>query len=99
MGYYYCIAECVRCKITFGCNPDKVPSIRFPPPDGPKEPVCRNCIDFYNGIRRGLNLEPWVPLPGAYDPVDEFESLNEKDEDEYYSPQWDEIDDYRNRND
>lgn len=74
MGYAFCLAPCVRCKQPFSFNPHKVPSIRVPPPDGPKQPLCRSCVEVLQEVRKQQGLEPWPdPLPGAYELLPEEE--------------------------
>lgn len=70
--YMTCMAECVGCRNVFSFNPDLVPSIMI---NGFKEPICKNCIKRINPQRIANGLEPIVPLPGAYDGIDDsFES-------------------------
>jgi hypothetical protein len=38
-----------------------------------REPICRNCVERVNPQRIKNGLEPIVPLPDAYEPVDESE--------------------------
>lgn len=76
MGFISCMSPCVGCGQVFSYNPDRVPSIRVnaerqPDPNGNREPICQNCVERFNGIRRERGLEPIVPLPGAYDPIPE----------------------------
>lgn len=62
-----CIGECVRCGQVFSFNPYRVPSIRRTP-DGPLEPVCRDCLEYANALREQLGAPLFVALPGAYEP-------------------------------
>ena len=66
LGY----AQCYGCKQPFGFNPVRVPSVRI---DGVREPVCPNCVAIANPKRIANGLAPIVPLPDAYEPVDESE--------------------------
>jgi hypothetical protein len=49
MGYMSCIGECVRCHKLFTFNPNLVLPMRWPPPDGPREPICRECVEDLPG--------------------------------------------------
>ena len=59
--YLVCIANCVACNITFGCNPTFVPSIKK---GGKKEPICRSCFQAWNELHRPNN--PLECHPRAY---------------------------------
>jgi len=39
--------------------------------NGVREPICRDCVERVNPTRIAKGLEPIVPLPDAYDPIDE----------------------------
>lgn len=67
MSCYVCIASCIGFKTIFGFNPDLVPSITI---DGVRQPICQDCVERVNPRRVANGLEPIVPLPGAYEPVD-----------------------------
>ena len=67
MPYMSCIGECVRCHQPFTFNPNLVLSIRLTP-DGPREPICRECVEYANALREKTGAPRIVPLPGAYDP-------------------------------
>ena len=82
MCYYICITECIRCHSTFSCNPDLVPSIRV---NGVKEPLCRDCIEILNTIRIKNGLDAWIPLNGAYEPVNELDTAFDEDNEIYGS--------------
>ena len=58
-----CLGKCFGCNRYFWFNPELVPSIRI---DGILEPVCKDCVERVNPIRIFNNLEPIIPLPGAY---------------------------------
>ena len=68
---YVAVAPCLRCGRMFGFNPHRVPSILMPE-TGQREPLCGNCLTVLNEVRRGMGLDPYVPLPGAYEPAAEF---------------------------
>ena len=73
MGYALLLVTCLRCRLPFGCNPHRVPSIRVTP-GGPREPLCRACFDVLQAVRVEKGLEPWPePLPGAYEAIAEEE--------------------------
>lgn len=61
---FVAIGCCFVCRGTFTFNPERVPSIRV---DGHRQPVCRNCMDRANAVRKERGLEPHAILPGAYD--------------------------------
>lgn len=67
-GYAFAMAPCFVCKRLITFNPVRVPSIVI---NGVREPVCQICIDLVNPIRRENGLPEIVPLPDAYDAVDE----------------------------
>lgn len=70
MGYALGMSACYGCKRIFCYNPNRVPTI---PINGSREPVCRTCIERANPERIKRGLEPIVPLPDAYEPLDEDE--------------------------
>jgi hypothetical protein len=70
MGYAYCYGPCVGCGRVFGFNPVRVPSCTV---NGTREPVCRMCVARANPRRIANGLAPIVPLPDAYEPIDERE--------------------------
>ena len=73
MGYAFATGHCLRCRRVFTFNPVRVPSVRYPPPDGPREPICRDCFETLQGIREEHGL-PRLPLaPDAYEAVSEEE--------------------------
>lgn len=71
MGYAIAMSPCVRCRQLFAYNPLRVPSISIA--GGPREPICAACVEAVNPARRANGLPPIVPLPDAYEPVDESE--------------------------
>ena len=70
MGYALAMSPCIGCGQVFGYNPTRVPSITI---NGEREPICRFCVARVNPIRKANGLPPIVPLPDAYEPVDESE--------------------------
>lgn len=70
-GYVMAWADCLICGRVFGCNPDRVPSIRRTP-DSPREPICEHCMIEGNAERERRGLVPHPILPGAYDWAPEF---------------------------
>jgi hypothetical protein len=72
MGYALCTSSCFGCHRIFSYNPLRVPSIRHPQ-TGSREPICRDCVERVNPMRVKNGLEPIVPFPDAYDPIDESE--------------------------
>jgi hypothetical protein len=74
MGYCFCTSACYCCGRIFTYNPVRVPSVpAHLTRTGTKEPVCRHCIEAANPKRIANGLEPIVPAPDAYEPVDESE--------------------------
>ena len=73
LGYLFMLAPCVSCNKPFGFNPDKVPSLLIA---GVREPVCEECVNRANPLRKANGLPPIVPLPGAYEPAAEDEDLS-----------------------
>jgi len=37
-------------------------------PDGPREPICKECVEWANMLRKEEGAREIVPLPGAYEP-------------------------------
>ena len=72
MGYAFMLAPCGVCHKPMSFNPHLVPSARGTP-DGPREPICRQCIETANPKRIERGLPPIKILPGAYEPVSEEE--------------------------
>ena len=70
MGYALAHSACYGCGRIFSYNPLRVPSIRI---NGEREPICRDCVLRVNPLRALKGLEPIVPFPDAYDPIDERE--------------------------
>jgi hypothetical protein len=76
MGYFQAMSPCVACHRLFTYNPDRVPSIRI---GGVRQPICQACVDRTNPRRIANGLPPIVPLPGAYEPADEYEWSDQDD--------------------
>jgi len=72
MGYAFAMSPCLCCGVPFAYNPVRVPSFRDPR-TGSKEPVCQWCLGLINAKRAAMGLEPFVPLPDAYEACDESE--------------------------
>lgn len=70
MGYAFAISHCFGCGGLFSYNPVRVPSIRDPA-TGNREPICQQCLERVNPIRIANGLQPIIPSPDAYEPVDE----------------------------
>ena len=76
MAYMYVVGFCIACGQLFYFNPDRVPSIRarreggrlINDPAAEREPICRNCFDGQNVIRKQRGEAEVKMLPGAYDP-------------------------------
>jgi hypothetical protein len=64
MGWMFCTGQCVNCHKIFSFNPDLVPST---PVNGHKEPICRECVEWANPLRKARGLDPIPVLPGAYE--------------------------------
>ena len=71
MGYAFATSACIGCGRVFSYNPMRVPSLRTVA--GIREPVCLTCVERVNPRRIANGLPPIVPLPDAYEPVDESE--------------------------
>lgn len=70
-GCYIAYGNCRLCGRVISFNPHKVPSIRWPDPEGPREPLCRACATGLNAKCREEG-RPEVPIhPDAYEPVGE----------------------------
>ena len=68
MPYYiFAMAECLTCGQIFACNPDLVPSVRWPQPDGPRQPICKTCVCSANTERLAIGKTAHEILPGAYE--------------------------------
>jgi len=78
VGFIQAFSACIACTRPFFYNPMRVPSFTR---DGVREPICPDCIDRINTLRRANGLPPIVPLAGAYEAADESE-LPDDDYDE-----------------
>jgi hypothetical protein len=67
MGWMVAISACYGCGRAFSYNPDLVPSVVV---DGVRKSICPNCVEEANPRRIANGLEPIVPLPGAYEPME-----------------------------
>jgi hypothetical protein len=72
MGFMLCTSACIACHQLFSYNPELVPSIRInaqrkPDPNGTAEPICKNCAERANPIRKQNGLELILIMPGAYE--------------------------------
>jgi len=70
MGVLQAYSACCCCRRPFFYNPVRVPSIAL---HGTREPICQDCVERANPVRIARGLPPIVPLPGAYDAMDEAE--------------------------
>lgn len=70
MGYVIMFGTCIGCGRPFAFNPHRVPSVRV---NGVREPVCRECIERVNAIRKEKGLEPFEIPADAYEPLPEEE--------------------------
>ena len=70
MGYAMVFSACFGCGRVFGFNPHKVPSI---PVKGVKQPICRDCVERVNPMRKANGVPEIVPDPNAYEPIEEHE--------------------------
>lgn len=68
MGVMFAMAACCGCGRLFTFNPDLVPSVTI---RETREPICASCVEIVNPRRIANGLAPIVPLPGAYEPIDE----------------------------
>jgi hypothetical protein len=63
-------SDCAGCHRIFAYNPLRVPSVVI---NGKREPICSFCVERVNPIRVANGLQPIVPLPDAYEAIDERE--------------------------
>jgi len=68
MSYMFCFGNCINCRAPISFAPNKVPSIRFPSPNGPKEPLCRGCAEQLNDMIEERGGERVPIQEGAYEP-------------------------------
>jgi hypothetical protein len=71
MGYAFMTAGCFTCGKLFTFNPMKVPSVRDK--NNVRQPVCRDCVESANKIRKTRGLPSFTILDGAYEACDESE--------------------------
>jgi hypothetical protein len=64
VGYLYLFAPCVLCRKLFASNPDRVPSYE-------NQPICRDCIERVNEIRRKEGHPEWPIFHDSYEPLEE----------------------------
>jgi len=72
-GFYTVTGVCFGCERIFSFHPHKVPSIRIkdgkPDPAGDRQPICKECIDRINPIRKKNGLPEIIYASDAYDAV------------------------------
>jgi len=71
MSYVFVTSQCFGCQRIFSYNPLRVPSYRDI--NGERQPICFDCVERVNPMRRRNGLRPIVPAPDAYDACDEDE--------------------------
>jgi hypothetical protein len=59
------LGPCVACARMFTFDPDRVPSVLY---EGERWPVCPDCLERLNEMRRARGLEAHRPAAGAYGP-------------------------------
>jgi hypothetical protein len=62
------IGTCINCGCTFGCNPNKVPSVRI---NGNREPVCKDCMDRLIAREEAAGIVPKRYADDAYEAIRE----------------------------
>jgi len=67
---YYATGPCLICRRPFMFNPVLVPSHPWPPPNGPKQPICKTCVRLINEQRRQAGRDPFPVPDGAYAAAD-----------------------------
>ena len=60
------VGPCFCCARPFQFNPHRVPSIEA---GGTRRPICRECMDAANEMRRQAGDPPHPILDGAYGPM------------------------------
>jgi len=70
MGYALAYSACYGCKRVFGYNPIRVPSVRI---NGVREPICRDCFERANQLRKLRGIPTIMMFPDAYEPCEESE--------------------------
>jgi hypothetical protein len=71
MGYAFVIGGCWTCGKMFTFNPVRVPSVKDG--NGVRQPICRDCIEQANAMRKARGLEPFSIPADAYEACDEME--------------------------
>jgi len=71
MGYAIVYSPCCSCGKVIGYNPHHVPSARDG--RGVRQPICRECIEKANPVRKAKGLPEITILPDAYEPISEYE--------------------------
>ena len=71
MGYALCFGQCGACGRDFAFNPVRVPSIRDA--NGVKQPICKECIEKANPIRKERGLPEITYASDAYEACAEEE--------------------------
>jgi hypothetical protein len=67
----FAMGPCLLCGTVFAFDPGRVCSFPWPPPDGPRAPICRPCIvGTVNPERERRGFATYPILPGAYPPDD-----------------------------
>lgn len=66
----WAMGDCLTCGQMFAFDPERVPSFRWPQPDGPRIQVCQVCMERVNTRRRAEGRDPFPILPGAYPPFE-----------------------------
>lgn len=64
MAWMFVLGECVVCRKLFSFNAERVPSVVV---RGQREPICRECVERANPLRKQNGLIEIVILPGAYE--------------------------------
>ena len=72
---YIMFGPCWSCGRIIGFNPEKVPSIPVgedghPAIGGDRKPLCRDCVEAANVIRRAEGGPVWTIDDDAYEPVE-----------------------------
>jgi hypothetical protein len=57
---------CAICETPFIFDPDLVPALPDPLPDGDAMPICEDCVSTLNAERRQAGLPEWLIPHGAY---------------------------------
>lgn len=69
MAFMFVLGQCCNCHKMFSFNADLVPSVQI---KGTKEPICKDCVEWANPLRKQRNLaEIYIP-PGAYEAQEVF---------------------------